>query len=64
MKNMNYVGEDVRTRGQYGEWVREGQLIETEEESEDNNCPVGEISVFDSVFGTICFTNNENWEEE
>lgn len=61
MKKITYSGPDMRTRGNYGEWVQEGLLIETPKEAEDYRVPVGKISVSDAAFGNIAFENTKEW---
>lgn len=62
MKTMKYLG-NILTRGDNGEQVKYGVLIETLKESQNYGSPIGKINVSDSVFGHRDFSNDENWKE-
>jgi len=63
MKTFNYVGENSRTRGDYGNWIESGKMPETQKEAELVGCPLGSISVFDAEFGQIFFSPSADWKE-
>jgi len=63
MKYLNYVGKDIRTRGDYGEWIESGKMPETQKEADWIACPLGSISVFDATFGQVIENPTADWVE-